>query len=250
MVRRSRTHAQVAGSREAAAIAATLGGVVREARRARRWTLAMLARKAGISTTRLSELERGLGTRAPLEIWIALGIALERPLAVAFSRPLTSPTGTSDAAHLQIQEHILRLARATGRPGTFELPTRPADPARSTDVGIRDPANGARILVECWNTFDDLGAAVRATRRKEQEAAATWPEDRIATVWVVRDTAANRALMARYPHIVASAFPGSGRAWVRALTVGGFPPSEPGIVWFDAASDRLIERRSRATIGP
>jgi hypothetical protein len=156
MARRSRTYAQVAGSREAAGSAATLGGVVRAARR-RRWTLGLLGRKVGISTTRLSELERGLGTRAPLETWIALGVALERPLAIAFSRPLTPPTGTRDAGHLQIQEHILRLARATGRPGTFELPTRPTNPSRSTDVGIRDPANQARVLAECWNTFADLG---------------------------------------------------------------------------------------------
>jgi hypothetical protein len=248
MARRSRTYAQVAGSREAAASAATLGGVVRAARR-RRWTLGLLGRKVGISTTRLSELERGLGTRAPLETWIALGVALERPLAMAFSRPLTPPTGTRDAGHLQIQEHILRLARATGRPGTFELPTRPTNPSRSTDVGIRDPANQARVLAECWNTFADLGAAVRATRRKEQEAAATWPDDRIATVWIVRDTAPNRALLARYPHIVDAAFPGSSRGWVRALIAGRPPPAESGIVWYDASTGRLIERR-RATIGP
>jgi hypothetical protein len=113
-----------------------------------------------------------------------------------------------------------------------------------------------RLLVECWNTFGDLGSAVRATRRKEQEAAATWPEDRIATVWVVRATAANRALLGRFPHVVDAAFPGSSRAWLRTLTVGGPPPTAPGIVYFDAGKERLVERRAaqsragrRATIG-
>lgn len=248
-MRRIRSRVRVEGDREAAAVAATLGGQVRVARRARRWTIAALARRIGSSTPRLSEIERGRGARAPLETWIALGIALERPLAVAFSRPLTPRIGTTDSGHLHIQEHILRLARATGRPGTFESPTRPADPSRSTDVGIRDPAQRVRINVECWNTFADLGAAVRATRRKEQEAAVTWPEDRIATVWVVRDNAANRALLARYPHIVDAAFPGSSRAWVRALTLGDPPPEAPGIVWYDASTSRLAERR-RATIRP
>lgn len=248
MVRRTRTQDQIAGSREAAAIAATLGGVARSARRARGWTLHALARQTGVSAARLSEIERGLGTRAPLETWISIGVALERPLAVAFSRPLASPVGPMDSGHLQIQEHILRLARSTGRFGPFELPTRPDDPLRSTDVGIRDPVHRARVLVECWNRFDDLGAAIRSTRRKEHEATATWPEDRIATVWVVRVTATNRALLARFPHIVDAAFPGSSRDWVRALTVGGFPPSEPGVVWFDPASGRLIERRSRSIL--
>jgi transcriptional regulator with XRE-family HTH domain len=253
MVRRARTQTRIAGSREAAAIAATLGGVVRSSRRTRRWTIQALAGKVGLSTARLSEIERGLGARAPLETWIAIGIALERPIAVAFSRPLGSGSAAIDAGHLQIQEHILRLARTTGRPGTFELPTRPADPSRSTDVGIRDAVHGARVLVECWNTFGDLGAAVRATRRKEHEAASTWPEERTASVWVVRATATNRALLARYPEVVDAAFPGSSRAWLRALNDGGPPPIAPGIVWFDPATDRLLERRSRIlgeSVGP
>jgi transcriptional regulator with XRE-family HTH domain len=258
MARRTRTQERITGAREASAIAATLGGVVRSARKARRWTLTALARRVGLSPARLSEIERGLGARAPLETWISIGVALERPLAMAFSRPMASPIGARDAGHLQIQEHVLGLARATGRPGTFELPTRPDDPSRSTDVGIRDPRHQARVLIECWNTFGDLGAAIRATRRNEHEATATWPDDRIAVVWVVRATAANRALLAQYPHIVDAALPGSSRAWVRALTAGGPPPIESGIVWFDPATDRLMERRSRdhpggrprATIGP
>jgi len=106
-----------------------------------------------------------------------------------------------------------------------------------------------RILVECWNTFGDLGAAVWATHRKQFEASAAWPEDRVATVWIVRETAANRALVARYPAIVDAAFPGSSRRWVNALTAGGPPPQQPGFVWYDASTGRLTERR-RATIGP
>jgi hypothetical protein len=205
-----------------------------------------LAGQIGVSVARLSEIERGLGARAPLDTWVSLGVALGRPIAVSFSRPLA--IAPIDAGHLEIQEFVLRIARLTGRPGTFELPTRPDDPSHSTDVGIRDARHRARILVECWNTFGDLGAAVRATRRKEQEAAATWPDDRVATVWIVRATAANRALIGRYPAIVDAAFPGSSRRWVQALTAGGTPPQRPGFVWYDASTDRLTERR-RATIG-
>jgi transcriptional regulator with XRE-family HTH domain len=249
-MRRVRPRDVIAGHREAASIAATLGGVARAARRAKSWSIADVARRIGLSVARLSEIERGDGARAPLETWVALGVALDRPFAVSFSRPLLpSETTTSDAGHLDIQEHILALAKATGRPGTFELPTRPSDPARSTDVGIRDPQARTRILAECWNSFGDLGAAVRASNRKQYEAEAAWPEDRIATVWVVRATAANRAVIARYPHIIDAAFPGSSRRWIRALTHGEPPPAEPGLVWFDPATGHLTERR-RATIAP
>ena len=248
MVRRVRPRDLIAGHREATSIAATLGGVARTARRARRLSIATVARRIGLSTAQLSEIERRLGTRAPLETRVALGVVLGRPLAVAFSRPLVT-TAMGDAGHLEIQEHLLALARATGRPGTFELPTRPTNPSRSTDVGLRDARTRTRILAECWNTIGDLGAATRATNRKRHEAEATWPDDRVSTVWVVRATAANRALLDRFPHVIDAAFPGSSRRWVRALTTGDAPPRESGLVWFDPATGRLIERR-RATIGP
>jgi transcriptional regulator with XRE-family HTH domain len=232
-------------------MAIALGAEVRRARRRRRLTQAQLAHRVGSSQTEISRIERGLGGRAPLETWVAIGVGLGRPLAVQLSRPLGETRDEpADAGHLEIQEAVLRLAHATGRPGTFELPTRPDDPRRSTDIGIRDASHRARILVECWNTFGDLGAAVRATRRKEAEAAATWPADRITTVWVVRDTAANRRTLARYAAIVEAAFPGSSRRWLRALTIGDVaPPVEPGILWWDAATGCLREHR-RARMRP
>ena len=247
VARRVRPGDLIVGQREAISIAATLGGVARSSRRARRSSIADVAQRIGVSVPWLSEIERGLGARAPLETWVALGVALGRPLAVNFSRPIDQPRSPSDVGHLEIQERVLALGRETGRTGTFELPTRPSDPSRSTDVGLYDPTRHERIHVECWNTFGDLGAAVRGTNRKVAEAEATWPDDRIATVWVVRATAANRALLARYPNIFDAAFPGSSRGWVRALTQGGNPPVQPGLVWFDPGTGRLMERR-RATI--
>lgn len=248
IVRRAkRTSLEILGEAEATRLATTLGGQARSARRARRLTLAAVARRTGISLSRLSEIELGDGAATPIATWVALGIALGRPLAVSFSRPLDEQRSPADAGHLEIQEYILKLARTTGRSGTFELPTRPIDASRSVDVGLHDTRHRTRIHVECWNTFGDLGGAVRATHRKHEDAAATWPDDRIATVWVVRASATNRAILARFPHIVDATFPGSSRAWVRALTHGTPPPPQPGLAWFDPATGRLVERR-RATI--
>lgn len=242
-------------ARRSTAIALSLGRDVREGRNRRSMTQRAAADKVGISQTSWSRIERGLGGQVPLQTWVALGIVLDRPLAVGFSRALGAPRGPSDAGHLEIQEYVLALARATGRRGTFELPTRPADPARSTDVGLRDDRHRVLIQTECWNTFGDLGAAIRATNRKAVEAAAhaiaiggTDDEPyRVACVWVIRASAGNRALLARYPHIVDAAFPGSSRRWIAALTEGAEPPTEPGLVWFDPGKRRLTEHR-RATM--
>lgn len=250
-----RRGAVIEAAREAQALAATLGGTVRAARVARHMTLQALGRRVGLSRARLSQIERGGGTGTALATWIAIGIALGRPLAVTLTRHLGEPRGPADAGHLEIQEHMLTLGRATGRHGTFELPTRPAEPARSTDVGLRDDRHRVLIQTECWNTFGDLGAAIRSTNRKtagaQAHATATTPADndpyRVATVWIVRATAANRDLLARYPSIIDAAFPGSSRHWHRALQVGTEPPHEHGIVWFDPSTGRLTEHR-RATM--
>jgi hypothetical protein len=158
----------------------------------------------------------------------------------------------ADAGHLNVQELILRLGRAAGRPRTFELATRPSNPSASADVGLHDPRHGALILVECWNSIGDIGAAVRSTTRKvaDTEALAVarggdgrpW---RVAAVWVVRATHRNQALVTRYPEIFAARFPGSSAGWVRCLVSGATPPTEAGLVWCDIDATRLFAWRRR-----
>jgi transcriptional regulator with XRE-family HTH domain len=212
-----RTQAEIAGARETQRIAATLGSQVRATRGRRRLTQTGLGRRVGVGQSRISEIERGHGARATLELWIALGVALDRPLAVTLSRDITIEP--ADAGHLAIQELVMRLALVNDRAATFELPTRPADPARSIDVGIRDNRRRTLIAIEIWNRLDDLGAAVRAHDRKLSETRALTVAIarsdrpyRVASCWILRDTAANRGLVARYPAILRSRFRGSSLA--------------------------------------
>ena len=165
------------------------------------------------------------------------------------SRPLGETRGPADAGHLAMQEHLLGLARLAGRTAFFELPSRPTDPSRSIDVCVRDARHRLLIVEEAWNTFGDIGAAIRSTHRKPAEAgdlAATIDGGqpyRVAAVWVVRASAANRALVHRYPEVFANAFPGSSRAWVRALTSNVAPPLAPGLVWADPTNAWIFEWR-------
>jgi hypothetical protein len=156
-----------------------------------------------------------------------------------------------DAGHLSVQELVLRLARARGRARFVELPTRPAEPWRSIDVAIADDALRVLLVVECWNTIGDIGASARTSTRKSAEAdalaASRWgaASQGARLVWVVRATARNRALVARYPEVFAARFPGSSVAWVRALTEGPEPPDAPGLVWAGVDGDRLWPWRRR-----
>ncbi|HSK53599.1 MAG TPA: helix-turn-helix domain-containing protein [Clostridia bacterium] len=254
MERRRRTTIEIEGDREARSIAIGLGRVVRETRRRLRLTQSALAGAVGLRRSRISEIERGLATGTPLIVWARLGMELGRPLAMAFSRDLAAPLPT-DAGHLAGQELVLRLARQTGRTGLFELATRPLDPRHSVDACFRDDPNRTLILNEIWNRFDDLGRAARSTDRKVAEAeeiAIGLGGDRpyrVAACWLLVDTAANRALVARYPEVLRARFPGSSRAGVRALTEGGPVPREPGIAWIDLRSNRLVPMRHRRTPG-
>ena len=147
-----------------------------------------------------------------------------------------------------MQELVLRVGRAAGFVGSFELPTRPPEPWRSADVGLQDDVGKRLVLAECWNTFGDIGAAARSTNRIRAEleslTVARWGTDgQIGVAWIVRATARNRTLIGRYPAVFASRFPGSSRAWVEALT-GRLPlPAEPGLVWGDVGATRLFEWR-------
>ena len=202
-----------------------------------------------MSRSTISSLELGKGAFLSLDVWQRTFLALGRELRLDTSRdPLEEP---ADAGHLGIQELILRLARRMGRHGMFELATKPTEAWRSTDVGMRDDRHRVLMQIECWNTIGDIGAATRATARKvaeaEQLATVIGGEKayRVASCWVVRATIRNRGLVSRYPEVFAARFPGSSVGWTRALTSGGPPPNEPGLVWADANGTRLYPLRRR-----
>jgi len=225
------------------------GRFVREARHRRRGTQRELGAAVGLSQAAISRLESGRGGGLTFDLWQRIAIALGITLRVTFQRdPLAE---TADAGHLAMQELSLRLGRRAGYTGTAELPTKPADPWRSIDVCLVDDRARRIIVDECWNTFGDVGSAARVSKRKLAEARelaiARWgaAEHQVGLVWIVRGTAANRALIGRYPEVFASLLPASSAAWLRALTAGGDLPAQSGLVWCDVDAMRLSAWRRR-----
>ena len=102
------------------------------------------------------------------------------------------------------------------------------------------------ILSEIWNRVDDVGGAARDTNRKRDEVAQLAGAARAGISGrVVLGSFGQRPrivrLAAACPHVFAAMFPGSSRAWVRALAHGDEPPPEPGLVWADLGGPRLFE---------
>lgn len=218
-------------------ISRRLGRVIKAARLRRRLTQTALGLKVGISQSEVSRIELGQCRSVPLTTWIAL--AHELGLRPRFDLARDWQEAPADAGHLAIQELLLGLARSTGCARTFELPIRPGDPAHSIDVFVRDDLRRRLLVEEAWNSFGDIGAGARSFDRKMAAAhdlavviGGNRPYD-VAGVWVVRSTRRNRELVARYPEVFATRFPGSSARWVRSLKTGESPPSEPGLIWTD-----------------
>ena len=222
-----------------------LGGEIRTIRKRRSWSQADLACRAGLGRLIVSRVERGQAA-LDLEMLERLTIALDVTLAIAIGRDRAEEV--TDSGHLAIQELVLRLASTAGFERGVEVSTKPTEPWRSVDVYLERKARQLLIEVECWNTIGDFGAATRSTDRKRAElqawAVGRWGEGgRAAAVWVVRATARNRALLARYPEVFRVRFPGSSRSWLRTLTLGAEPPDGQGLIWSDAGGTRLFEWR-------
>lgn len=247
MATRRRSAVTVAARRELQGVATREGQKVRRARRRRGLTQKALGRRVGLDQTTISRLERGDGASLSLVVWQQVALVLQLHLELTLGRdPLEEP---ADAGHLGIQELVLRLGRQIGVKRTFELPTRPANPQLSTDVGLTDDVNRRLIQVECVNVFGNVNASVRSSDRKRVEAGdlaiamGHGEPYTVHQVWVVRATRRNRQLLARYPELFAVRFTGSSHAWARALTDGTKPPDEQGLVWCDVNATRLFEWR-------
>lgn len=257
-MRRSRaTNAAVAGHREAQAIAATLGRDAAATRRRQGLTQATLAARLGWSRSRYADLERGEGASAPLELWVAIGMAIGRPLAVGFSKDPALPSLTlADEGHVAAQELVLRLAREHRRRADVELPLAAGRSSYSADVLLRDEAQRILLLIEVVNRPGDLGALSRATDRKRallDGLAASLGGDRgsyrIAVGWLFVDSTANRRLVARWPEFIRARCPGSSAALAMALMHGSRPPERPAAAWIDPRRSRVTPMRLR-TLAP
>lgn len=248
---RSKSSPSVEGHREARLIAGSLGRDLTSARRRRRQTQEQVARRVGITRERLSQIEGGLGANAPLEVWVKVAMAVGRPLAVRLSRDIEQAE-PSDVGHLAAQELVLALGRRHGRRTNVELATKPWDPSHSADVVLCDDKRRTLILIEIINRAGDLGAGFRAGDRKAAElervailAGGDEGPYRIAVGWLLVDSAANRALVRRYPEVLRSRFPGSSAGLAKALMEGVEPPKLPAIGWVDVRAGAIRELRLR-----
>lgn len=193
-------------------------------------------------------MELGRGAGASLESWAAVTAAVDEQF-VAYLERAAGASLPRDHAHLKGQELVVRTATPGGwRPmPEAGLGDPLAYRSRSVDVLLERPERCEVAVVEIWDWFDDVGAALRSLDGKVDTAASRHGVGiAVRGLWVVRATRRNRDLGAHHPAIFAAKFPGAGSAWLRALRDPSRPmPGGNGFVWVDVKATRLFASRLR-----
>ena len=251
--RRRAGSSRIEGRNRGSTIANRLGVGLRESRLARGLRQVDVADRAGVAQTWISKMERGLGRTASLETWASVAAAVDQQLA-AFLEDVPGADRPRDYEHLKRQQLIIETATSGGWLAIPELaidlaPTR----SRSVDVFLERAARREAVVVEIWDYFDDVGAAVRGLDGKVAtlvrrcaiaEASAGSPAWRVGGLFVVRGTRRNRALVHEVSAIFRARFPGSSDAWMVALKDPRQPlPTQDALVWTDVAGTRLMPAR-------
>jgi hypothetical protein len=231
------------GRGRADAVAVRLGVGLRDSRVAAAMTQAEAAARARISQARWSELERGLGANAPIELWAVVAAAVGVQLA-AFLEQVSGADLPRDMEHLRRQSAVVERAAAGGWSPAPEMPVTRGGSGRVIDVLLTRDSRREAAVVEVWDLLLDLGAAFRSFDDKLAAVRAKLPDWTVSGAWVLRGTRRNRGLVAELAPLVAARFPGDGTAWLAAPDppAGALPPGA-ALLWTDAAATTLAPWR-------
>jgi transcriptional regulator with XRE-family HTH domain len=254
MVRRTR--AKVAGDaeRHASDLAGKLGLALRDARKRHGLLQAEAAHRAGLDQTTWSRLERDRDAGYTLATWDRAAHAVGGSLE-AYVKAASAAAQPRDAVHLRNEELLLRISGPGGWSGLGEVAIdRNVSRSRFGDVVLERARKSGReyALMEVIDWFDDVGAPSRDWQRRldaiERRAIARMRPDetlpRVSGCWVVRATRRNRQLIGGHRNFFGGRFPGSGRAWLAALTSpGAAMPADSALLWVDVGGTRIFGSR-------
>ncbi|MEO8625925.1 MAG: hypothetical protein ABI452_04420 [Candidatus Limnocylindrales bacterium] len=252
-----RTPLQASADRAAEATAGKLASMLKDGRVRYKYKQSDAADRAGMSRGRWADLETGRGGDAPIATWSRAAFAVGGTLD-AWIKQTSATTPPKDAVHLRNQELVLRLSISGAWTALAEeFLDREARTSRAADVLLtrRSPNNTAQREYALWDVTDwieDAGAVVRDFTRRldgtDRYAVARMqpnePVPHTAGCWLVRATRRNRELVAQHRHFFRGRFPGSGRAWLAALTTPTAPlPKQPALLWVSVTGTRITASR-------
>jgi transcriptional regulator with XRE-family HTH domain len=249
MERHGRATVANAAERHATDLAGRMGKALRDARTRLALTQAQAALRAGIDQTTWSRLEINRDSGYTLLTWDRAAHAVGTTLS-AYLPQASSADQPRDAVHLRNQELVLRTARQGGWRGVPEQALdRELTRSRHGDVVLSRTVEWCLVEVVDW--MADVGEAVRDFGRRlaalDRLSVARMRGDvmpKSGGLWLLRATARNRRLVAEHHEFFRGHFPGSGRAWLAAITHPDHAmPAEPALLWVDVKGTRIFAAR-------
>jgi transcriptional regulator with XRE-family HTH domain len=206
------------GRRLAMSDLATIGRELHIARFGRGWSLAELAGRTGISTSKLSRLERGLLRRIAYEDLVLVGAVVGRDIRM---REFPGPDPTLDAGQLAVYRRLRAIVpEQVAMPVEVGLPM--AGDQRAWDTVLRglepEAALAATDLPADISTrFIDAQGQLRRVLLKRRDGG------HASVLVVVADTHRNRRALREAAPLLATDFPIAPRAALAALRAGKHP---------------------------
>ena len=207
-----------------------LGDELRQAREDAGRSQREVARAAGIAQAHLSAIEAG-GAEPSLEVLGRLGAVLGLDLSVRYF----ANTGPRIRDHIQavIEQAAIEASHVRWRPD-LEVPV--STPVRGViDAVLHDRTSPDSLATEIQSQILRVEQQLRWAREKA-DALAALPEfagRRVRRLLLLRNSAANRALLRSLPQVLAAAYPGRAVDAVQALTESTAPFPGAAIVWVD-----------------
>jgi len=149
-------------------LAGHVGLVISDARRARRWTLAVLSDRSGVSVTRCHDVEHG--RLASLETYAALASALDLDLRldVVDPRRRANTARLEDPVHAAMGEMIARQLARSGTSVAIDEPYQHFQFAGRADVLAWDDDARHLLHVENRTRFPNLQEAIGSFNAKRR----------------------------------------------------------------------------------
>ena len=223
------------------------GTMLRDARLALGLRQFDAARRAGVSQSFWSRLERGVTTAVSIETLASCGAAVGLQLAAFFERA-PGASLPRDIEHLRRQSLLVAIAGRGEWHAEPEAPLEAEGPRpRSIDVLLTRAQTHEAAVVEIWDLLLDGGDAMRSLDAKViATRARLGPGWHVQGLLLLRRTSRNRTLVKDLAPLLEARFPASSAAWLKALGDTGTPmPNASGLAWTSVTGERLVAARLR-----
>ncbi|HEY6570741.1 MAG TPA: helix-turn-helix transcriptional regulator [Candidatus Limnocylindrales bacterium] len=189
-----------------------VGLSIRALRRRRGWTQEELGRRAGLSRSAVSRIERGEADRLSLRTLAKVTNVLGARIRLQVLWQGEEMDRLLDRDHAHLVEWVVRRLTADGWEVAPEATFQVNGERGSIDVFAWHPATGHLLVVEVKSVVPDVQATLAGVDRKARVAVAVarqrgWPPGPVSRVLVLPDDRTARRRLSRFAATFDKAFP-------------------------------------------